>query len=265
MTHAVSFSEGGVVTYANKWVRTERFLRAEREGFGVAPIGEANAGNPLPMMDMMYADSGDFGLMRGTANTAVAVHGGRLLALHEGDKPYELDPSTLETIGRFDFGGALEHRFTAHPKVCAVSGEMVTFGNNGMEGKPTMHISVVSPGGELTLRNFPVALRAAVVMHDVAITTRLTLVLEYPLFIRTDQAMLGKSTPWRVFVQPLLTLVKLRPLKSSAVFTGAPPAFDATRNAVLTFTIILNRQVAIRSRPRSTDPHRGATAAPEPR
>jgi carotenoid cleavage dioxygenase-like enzyme len=54
----------------------------------------------------------------GNANTALVWHGGRLLALKEGARPYELDPVTLETRGVWDFYGELEsHTFTAHPKI----------------------------------------------------------------------------------------------------------------------------------------------------
>jgi carotenoid cleavage dioxygenase-like enzyme len=38
-------------------------------------------------------------LPKNTANTSVLNFGGRLLALFEGGQPYELNPTTLETIG----------------------------------------------------------------------------------------------------------------------------------------------------------------------
>ena len=53
---------------------------------------------------------------------------GRLLALWEGGPPYELEPSTLDTIGVYDFNGKLQGAMTAHPKVDPETGELLFFG-----------------------------------------------------------------------------------------------------------------------------------------
>ena len=165
MTHAVTFETDGTVTYRNAWVRTHRFHRAALEGKCLAPIGEAMRGNPTVMMELMEEDASEeesFGLMHGTGNTAMLSHAGRIFALHEGDRAHEIDPITLATLGRADFGGKVSHRFSAHPKVCGVTGDCVCF---GATPDAKMHISVISSSGEVTLSNFPVQLRAPVVMH----------------------------------------------------------------------------------------------------
>ena len=56
-------------------------------------------------------------------------HDHRLLALWEGGRPTELD-AELETIGLFDFAGALEGPMTAHPKVDPATGALCFFGAN---------------------------------------------------------------------------------------------------------------------------------------
>ena len=45
------------------------------------------------------------------ANTSIVYHGGKLLALNEGGKPWKLVPDTLETVGEFTYHGreALEN------------------------------------------------------------------------------------------------------------------------------------------------------------
>jgi carotenoid cleavage dioxygenase-like enzyme len=57
----------------------------------------------------------------GCANTALAFHAGKLLALHEADLPYALRMSCaglLETIGRVTtYTKEDDAPFTAHPKV----------------------------------------------------------------------------------------------------------------------------------------------------
>ena len=49
------------------------------------------------------------------ANTNFLVWQDRLLALHDGSKPTELDPETLGTLGETDLGGVVGGLFTAHP------------------------------------------------------------------------------------------------------------------------------------------------------
>jgi all-trans-8'-apo-beta-carotenal 15,15'-oxygenase len=61
---------------------------------------------------------------KNVANTGVCWHGGRLLALWEGSRPYQLDPISLATIGECDLDGIIGNgpmdSFSAHP--CAIPG-----------------------------------------------------------------------------------------------------------------------------------------------
>lgn len=77
-----------------------------------------------------------------TANTSVMWHHGKLYALKESGRPYELDPHTLATRGESDFGGQLKSRtFTAHPKVDPETGECIAFSYN-CEGVASDEIEV---------------------------------------------------------------------------------------------------------------------------
>ena len=62
-----------------------------------------------------------------SGNVNVIGHGGRILALPEVGLPWELD-GDLNTVGQYDFGGALASNMTAHPKIDPVTGELVFFG-----------------------------------------------------------------------------------------------------------------------------------------
>jgi carotenoid cleavage dioxygenase len=111
--------EDGHVDFRSRYVRTPRFVAeraARRALFG-------SYRNPFT------DDPSVAGMVRGLANTNVYFHGGRLLAAKEDSPPIELDPETLDTIGPFDWGGALTSvTATAHPKVDPVTGELVFFG-----------------------------------------------------------------------------------------------------------------------------------------
>src|SRR5690349_748809 len=94
----------GHVDFRSRYVRTEKFAlerSARRALFGAYR-------NP-------YTDDVSVrGLSRGTANTNVMWHGGKLLALKEDSPPVEVDPNTLQTRGTWDYNGALTSRtFTA--------------------------------------------------------------------------------------------------------------------------------------------------------
>lgn len=68
------------------------------------------------------------GVIRTVSNTNVYFWRGALLASKEDGPPFALDPATLETVGRYDFGGQVKTPcFTAHPKIDPDTGEMVAF------------------------------------------------------------------------------------------------------------------------------------------
>ena len=87
-------------------------------------MGELDANK----LDHMPFVADEEGRRMGKANTALVYHSGRLLALEENDRPYSMDLDSLSTDGLHDFGGKMEHNFSAHPKIDPVTGEMMTFG-----------------------------------------------------------------------------------------------------------------------------------------
>lgn len=118
MLHKVTIRDGHA-DLTTRYVQTEKFKleRAARKAlFGA-------------YRNMFTDDPSVAGKERGTANTAMVWHAGKLLALKEASRPMQIDPDTLDTIGVYDFGGALESdTFTAHPKIDPATGEMVAFG-----------------------------------------------------------------------------------------------------------------------------------------
>src|SRR5271154_1506522 len=65
------------------------------------------------------------GLDRTVANTTPVWHAGRLLLTKEDGRPYRVNPHTLETLGRYDFGGKLKSQtVTAHVRIDPETGEL---------------------------------------------------------------------------------------------------------------------------------------------
>ena len=110
---------GGRASFRSRYVRTDRFLAEEEAGRSL--FGAYR--NP-------YTDDPSVaGVDRGTANTNVVYHAGRLLVLKEDARPIEIDPATLETIGKWDAGGTITSpTVTAHPHPDFRTGELLMFG-----------------------------------------------------------------------------------------------------------------------------------------
>ncbi|MGH8259246.1 MAG: carotenoid oxygenase family protein, partial [Steroidobacteraceae bacterium] len=113
----------GAVDYRGRYVRTDRFERqraARRQLYGYYrnPYTDDREVRNLE-------DPGE----RTTSNTTPVILAGRLYATKEDGLPYRIDPNTLETLGREDFGGEWRSQtFTAHPKLDPATGELIAFG-----------------------------------------------------------------------------------------------------------------------------------------
>ena len=111
--------ENGHVDYDIRYVETDRYV-AEREARR-ALFGQYR--NPFT------DDPSVAGMDRTLANTTPVWHAGRLFMTKEDGLGYEVDPHTLNTIGKWDYYGALKSEtFTAHPRIDARTGELFFFG-----------------------------------------------------------------------------------------------------------------------------------------
>ncbi len=178
MLHAIRLKDGKA-SYQNSWVRTREFLIEEKAGKAL-----------WKGLEEPPDFSNPHGMMKNRSNTSAVFHAGKLLSLWEGGPPYELDPATLETKGRYNYEGALKGPFTAHPKVDPVTGEMFFFGYSPMP--PYLRYHVVSPEGELE-QSETIELKLPVMMHDFAITERYAIFMDLPAVMRPERLMSGKS------------------------------------------------------------------------
>jgi carotenoid cleavage dioxygenase-like enzyme len=152
---------GGKIDFKSRFAQTDKWKLergAERALFG-------SYRNPLT------DDEAVKGKIRGTANTNVIVHAGKLFALKEDSPALLMDPVTLATHGYTDFGGKMQGQtFCAHPKIDPVTGNMCAFGY-AAKGLLTRdcHYMEVSPTGELIQETFFEAPYYCM-MHDFGVT-----------------------------------------------------------------------------------------------
>jgi carotenoid cleavage dioxygenase len=175
MVHGFTLRDGRA-SWHNRWIRTDKFLAERAAGRALATGFTGARGLDIP----------DTGL----ANTSLAWHAGRLLALEEAHLPWALDPGTLATRGVEDFGG-LPRPFTAHPKADPATGELVFFGySTAGPLSAEMAWGTLSPAGAVTrYERFPVAYCAMV--HDFAVTAQHVLFPLMPLTGSLPRAMRG--------------------------------------------------------------------------
>jgi len=152
----------GHVDYKTRYAKTQRWKaqhEARRSLFGMYR-------NPLT------DDPSVKGLSRGTANTQLFLHHGKLLVFKEDSPPVYMDPLTLETIDDYyTFGGKLESQtHTAHPKIDPLTGEYIGFGYeaNGLLSKDIFVFSADKTGAV----NWSATVQApyAGMMHDFVVT-----------------------------------------------------------------------------------------------
>lgn len=213
MVHAVEISgERNLVRYTNRWVRTERFVRDAERGDTVFSFGEMQAGNMMAIMDQRGV-SQTTGKILGRMHTNVIFFGGKLLALEETDKPYEMQVATLRTLGQHDFGGSLRHIMCAHPKICPLTGELFIFGHeiDPMQDPHVVSYSVISPSqakshlaansdqglssSSTVTHTLDIPLRGPRFMHDMAITRNFAIVFDLPSTFNFEEWQDGRS-PW---------------------------------------------------------------------
>lgn len=118
MIHGLRLKGGRAHWYRNRWVKTPALTE----------------GRPL------FTEHGSIDLIASAAGTSVIAHAGRILALQEVNLPFEVTPE-LETLGAYDFDGALNTMMTAHPKICPRTGEMLFFGNSPLAPHLTYHVA----------------------------------------------------------------------------------------------------------------------------
>lgn len=181
MISRISFKNGRVSTGV-KYVHTARFL-AEREA-GRALFG----GYRNPFTD----EASVAGVDRTVANTTPYYHAGRLFMSKEDGLPYQIDPETLETVGRWDCHGKIKSEtLTAHPKFDPVSGELFLFGYeaDGLAGKKVAYY-VFGTDGEIAHEVWFDAPYASF-QHDFAITEDHVIFLVYPSIADAERMKAG--------------------------------------------------------------------------
>jgi len=171
MVHGLSIADGKALWYRNRWIRSEAVAKAR----GVEP-----APGPRHAFD--------------TVNTNVVGIGGRIWALVEaGGYPVELS-ADLDGQASNPFDGTLAGAFSAHPHLDPKTGEMHAMCYEGFEPGKLSHV-VVSAEGKV-VREEPILLPHAPMIHDCAITDRFVILLDMPVTFSMQALSKGSTFPY---------------------------------------------------------------------
>ena len=174
--------ENGHVDYSQRYVKTER-LEADR-----AARKSLFGSYRNPYTD----DPAAKGIERGAANTTPIYHAGKLLALKEDSRAVELDPVTLETVGRYDYEGQLKSpTMTAHTRLDPDTGELFAFGYEaGGLASRDVAFWVVDKNGQLVREEW-FEVPYCSLMHDFIVTKEHVLFPVFPTTADLDRLKSG--------------------------------------------------------------------------
>ncbi len=158
MLHAITL-EDGKASHRNRYVRTPYYTED---------------------MDLL---TGMSDLRSSPAGTNVVGHAGRILALEEAHLPWEVTIG-CETIGSVDFDGRLATPMTAHPKLCAETGEMLFFGYQ-MLTEPWLTYHRADAAGNL-VQSEQIEIPMPVMMHDFNVTRNHAIFMDLPLVFELE-------------------------------------------------------------------------------
>ena len=172
MVHGVRLRDGRAEWYRNRWVRSRRLAESMGETWPEGPVHEG--------MDF-------------AANTHIIRHAGRTLAtVKAGPLPYELS-GELDTLGPYDFGGALPGGFAAHTKPDHWTGELHAVAYF-WAWDHVQHIVIDSTGRVSHTTDIPVA--DGPMMHDFALTENYVVLFDLPVTFSLDLVSAGREMPY---------------------------------------------------------------------
>ncbi|MED6205397.1 hypothetical protein PIB30_017209 [Stylosanthes scabra] len=197
MLHALYFkkkidendgSTNYTLEYKNKYVETSSY-KLEKQS--TKPLFlPAVQGDSLAVLASVMLNKFRFGTNNECySNTNVFEHSGKFYSITDTHLPNEIDIFTLNTLDQWDFNGAWNRAFTSHPKRVLDTGELVIFGIEAT--KPFFEIGIVSADGKELLHKTDLKLERCTFCHDIGITQRYTVILDFPLIVDPNRLLRG--------------------------------------------------------------------------
>ncbi|CAI9099054.1 OLC1v1035815C1 [Oldenlandia corymbosa var. corymbosa] len=200
MLHSIRISKGKA-TFCSRYVKTYKYITERNAGFPIIPnffsilSGGIAAGAARWAVAAARILTGQFSILKGmgSANISVALIGGKLYALGEGDLPYEikLEPNgDIITLRRHDFGDRFNTTMTPHAKIDPETKEAFAF-RLGYVFPPFLTFFRINPDGNKG-PDVPIfSMKTSSCTHDLAITSRYAIFPDIQIGVNVLKAITG--------------------------------------------------------------------------
>lgn len=197
MIHGVRVSGGKAEWYRNRFVQTPALKGKET-----------------------YGKDGSVDLTASAAATSVYAHAGKIFALQEVNLPFLVSPE-LETIGVYDFDGALKTVMTAHPKIDRETGEMLFISNSPVPPHLTYHVA--DKTGKL-VHSEVVDGPGTSVIHDIAISKNYVVFFD-PSVTLDQKLKVGFPYAWNDKYQAKIGVMPRDRTQGATKWVNVPPFY----------------------------------------
>ncbi|KAG6608091.1 Carotenoid 9,10(9',10')-cleavage dioxygenase, partial [Cucurbita argyrosperma subsp. sororia] len=185
MLHAIYFKKNingeWHLYYNNRYVQTDSF-QFEKHVKNRPSFLPAVEGDALAVVAAFVLNWLRFGeVNKDMSNTNVIEHSGRFYSVAENSMPQEIDIMSLQSLGVWDVCRAWNRPFTSHPKVRF---QILLFMSIGPDG---------DEDGKRMVHKVDVKLSRSSLTHEIGVTRRFNVILDYPVTIDLNRLIRGGS------------------------------------------------------------------------
>ncbi|KAI4316115.1 hypothetical protein L6164_024127 [Bauhinia variegata] len=176
------------IVYNNRHVETETYkIEKQRNKPLFLPAIQGDPPAILSAYLLNWLRSGK--VNKYISNTNVFEHSGKYYSIAENHCPQEIDIFSLKTLKNWDVGGAWTRPFISHPKKAPGTEELITLGVSPT--KPFVEVGIISANGKKLVRKVDIKLKRCSLCHEIGITKRYIVILDFPLTIDLKRLLRG--------------------------------------------------------------------------
>ena len=192
MIHGIFFDNGNL-TYINHWIKTDKLIFENKLNFKIPISISTIKKKEILFLSFIYKFLELFKIVpnfMGTANTALWKNNNKIYALHERDKPYEIDINfknkNIKTIQKTDLKNI--DFFTAHPRKDLHNIYVASYDNF----RPIVRI--LKYDKKLSLKKYKdIHTKYNNIIHDIMVTDNYIIFCDTPYQFNITQLLNGKT------------------------------------------------------------------------
>ena len=179
MLHEVRIAQG-VASYRNRYIRTKAYIEEEAAKQKLFR-GLLELIRPKHVKTLMKGALFDGLVVKDTSHTDIVYLQKKLVSLFWlSGVPYEIDPQTLKTMGKFHIDGYTRRHISAHARVDPKTGELFCLDFSKMAYFPWVNVVCINKhGGVKWDEHFPLPTNR--IFHDLLFTKNYVILMDFPV------------------------------------------------------------------------------------